>query len=206
MKNRTSHITIFALLLVLLTVSGCFQGQPSSKEPIHLNPNMDRQQKYRPQAESNYFEDGATMRPIVEGTVARGLLKDDSEFHFGKDSNGKFIIEFPKKINVNMELLLRGQERFNIYCSPCHGRVGNGRGIVVEKGMVAPPSFHVDSIRVYPNGRVFDVISNGVRNMPPYKYQVPVEDRWAIIAYFNALQRSQNATLQDVPQSERGSL
>ena len=202
----TSHITTFALIVVLLVTSGCFQGRPSSREPIHLNPNMDQQEKYRPQAESNYFEDGATMRPIVEGTVARGLLKEDTEYHFGKDAKGNFINTFPKQINVTMELLQRGQERYNIYCTPCHGRIGNGRGIVVEKGMLPPPSFHSDSIKVYPNGRVFDVITNGVRNMPPYKYQIPVEDRWAIIAFFKALQRSQNATIQDVPQSERGSL
>ncbi len=206
MKNMTSRIVSIGLFLVLFSISGCFQGRPSSKEPIHLNPNMDRQQKYRPQAESNYFEDGATMRPIVEGTVARGELKDDTRFYFGKDSKGNFIKGFPKQIELNMELLNRGQERFNIFCSPCHGRIGNGRGIVVERGMLPPPSFHTDSIRAYPNGRVFDVITNGIRNMQPYKYQVPVKDRWAIIAYLRALQRSQNATIQDVPQNERGSL
>ncbi len=206
MKNLNLHILPLVLILALLAVSGCYQGSTSSKEPIHLNPNMDRQQKYRPQAESNYFEDGATMRPIVEGTVARGELKEDTEFYFGKDSKGNFIKTFPNQIKVNMALLKRGQERFNIYCSPCHGRVGNGRGIVVEKGMLPPPSFHVDSIRVFPNGHIFDVISNGVRNMPPYKYQIPEKDRWAIISYLKALQRSQNATKEDVPQSERGSL
>ena len=204
MKKVTLQFT--ALFLVLFVVSGCFQGRPSDKEPIHLNPNMDKQQKYRPQAESNYFEDGATMRPIIEGTVARGLLKDDTEFHFGKDAQGNFINGFPKQMILNMKLLKRGQERYGIYCAPCHGQIGNGRGIVVERGMLPPPSFHSDSIRVYPNGRVFDVITNGVRNMPPYKYQIPVEDRWAIIAYFNALQRSQNATIEDVPQNKRGSL
>ena len=206
MKKLTSHLTALLLIFVLLMTSGCFQGRPSSREPIHLNPNMDQQKKYRPQAESNFFEDGATMRPIVEGTVARGQLKDDTEFYYGKDSKGNFIKTFPSQIELNMELLRRGQERYSIYCSPCHGAIGNGRGIVVEKGMLPPPSFHSDSIRVYPNGRVFDVITNGIRNMPPYKYQIPEKDRWAIIAYFNALQRSQNATLQDVPQSERGSL
>ena len=204
MKQITSHLVVFALLIIF--TSGCFQGQPSSKEPIHLNPNMDKQEKYRTQAESNFFENGSTMRPIVEGTVARGQLKDDTEFHFGKDTNDNFISGFPKQIVLNIELLNRGQERYNIYCSPCHGQIGNGRGIVVERGMLPPPSFHTDSIRVYPNGRIFDVITNGVRNMQPYKYQIPAKDRWAIIAYVRALQRSQNATLQDVPQSERGSL
>ncbi len=206
MKNLTSLITSLIMIMVFLMTTGCFQGRPSSKEPIHLNPNMDHQEKYRPQAESNYFEDGATMRPIVEGTVARGQLKDDTQYYYGKDSEGNFIKTFPSQIELNMALLRRGQERFGIYCSPCHGAIGNGRGIVVEKGMVPPPSFHSDSIRVYPTGRVFDVITNGIRNMPPYKYQIPENDRWAIIAYFKALQRSQNATLQDVPQSERGSL
>ena len=206
MRKLVSNIATTLLSLTFLVTAGCFQGRPSSKEPIHLNPNMDNQPKYRPQAESKFFEDGATMRPIVEGTVARGELKDDTEFYFGKDSKGNFVKDFPKAIHFGRELLLRGKERFHIYCSPCHGQIGNGRGIVVERGMLPPPTFHSDSIRAYPNGRIFDVISNGIRNMPPYKYQIPEKDRWAIIAYLRALQRSQNATIDDVPLSERGSL
>ena len=192
--------------MVVFTTTGCFQGRPSSDEPIHLNPNMDRQEKYRPQAESNFFEDGATMRPLVEGTVARGQLKEDTEFYFGKKENGDFIKGFPKQVEFNMALVRRGEERYNIFCTPCHGRIGTGRGIVVEKGLVPPPTFHSDSIRAYPNGRIFDVISNGIRNMQPYKYQIPENDRWAIIAFLRALQRSHNATVKDLPASVKGNL
>jgi len=193
-------------LMVVFATTGCFQGRPSSDEPIHLNPNMDKQEKYRPQAESNFFEDGATMRPLVEGTVARGQLKEDTEFYFGKKDDGDFIEGFPKQVEFNMTLVRRGEERYNIFCTPCHGRIGTGRGIVVEKGLVPPPTFHSDSIRAYPNGRIFDVISNGIRNMQPYKYQIPENDRWAIIAFLRALQRSHNATVKDLPASVKGNL
>ena len=203
MKKILKHAIIAGSLLMLL---GCYQGRPSKDEPIHINPNMDHQQKYRPQAESNFFEDGATMRPVVEGTVARGELKEDTEFYYGKDEKGDFITGFPDKIMFGRELVERGHERFNIYCSPCHGRTGTGRGIIVERGLVPPPSFHTDSIKAFPNGRIFDVITNGIRNMQPYKYQIPEEDRWAIIAFFRALQRSHDATIEDVPQSQRGNL
>jgi hypothetical protein len=196
MSKITLHIFIIATFSLLLV--GCYQGRPSKDEPIHLNPNMDKQPKYRPQAESNFFEDGSTMRTPVEGTVARGELKEDSRYYYGKDDNGEYIKVLP--IDIDMSLLLRGQNRFNIYCSPCHSRVGDGRGIVVENGMVPPTSYHLDRLREAPDGQIFDVITNGLRNMPPYKYQVSVEDRWAIVAYFRALQRSQNATIDDIPE------
>jgi mono/diheme cytochrome c family protein len=165
---------------------------------------MDHQPRYEPQAESKYFADGATMRVPVEGTVARGELRDDVEFYTGKKANGDFVKD--NKLAVNMQLLKRGHERFDIYCSPCHGRAGNGQGIVVARGMLPPPTFHSDSVRVYPDGRLFDVITHGIRNMPPYAAQIPVEDRWAIIAYIRALQRSQHATIDDVPVEKREKL
>ena len=195
---------IIGLLLLILIVSGCYQGRPSKDEPIHLNPNMDNQPKYRPQAQSNFFEDGSTMRLPVEGTVARGDLREDSEYYTGKNDRGDFIKVAP--VNITMALLKRGQERYNIYCSPCHSRVGDGRGIIVEKGMLPPPTFHSDSVRAYADGRVFDVITNGIRNMAAYRFQVPVEDRWAIVAYIRALQRSQNASTNDIPADQKGNL
>jgi len=196
MSKLYLHIVFIAACLML--IAGCYQGRPSKDEPIHLNPNMDNQPKYRPQAESKFFENGSTMRTPVEGTVARGELREDSRYYFGKEENGEFIKTLP--VEINMSLLLRGQERFNIYCSLCHSRVGDGRGIVVERGMVPPTSYHIDRLREAPDGEIFDVISNGLRNMPAYKYQISVEDRWAIVAYFRALQRSQNATVDDIPE------
>lgn len=207
MRTNKYVLTNFLFVLVgTLFIAGCYQGRPSKKEPIHLNPNMDNQEKYRPQEESRYFVDGATMRVPVEGTVARGELREDTEYYTGKTDNGEFIKTIPLRVPYNMQLIERGQKRYDIYCSPCHGRIGNGRGIIVERGMVPPPTFHSDSIRAYPDGRIFDVITNGIRNMPAYKYQVPVEDRWAIIAYFRVLQRSQYAPIEDAPEAVRNEM
>lgn len=105
-----------------------------------------------------------------------------------------------------MQLLQRGQERFNIYCSPCHGKTGDGKGIIVQRGMLPPPSFHEARLLQAPDGHFFDVISNGIRNMPTYRHQIPVSDRWAIVAYLRALQRSQNATINDIPVDLRGNV
>lgn len=198
MKN----VILISLLAVLLISSGCYQGKPSKNEPIHIVPNMDHQEKYRPQAASNFFEDGATMRIPPAGTVARGELREDVKYYTGKDRTGEFIKSLPEQVILDLALLKRGRQRYNIFCSPCHGKVGDGKGIVSARGMVPPPTFHSDSLRAYPPGRVFDVITNGIRNMPPYKFQVPVQDRWAIVAFFKALQRSQNASLKDVPEDK----
>ncbi|MFQ5452688.1 MAG: c-type cytochrome [Candidatus Zixiibacteriota bacterium] len=194
---------IAVLSVTAFALSGCYQERPSERPPIHLNPNMDNQPKYRPQAESNFFEDGATMRLPVAGTVARGELRDNYEFYAGKNWKGNFINDFPDTVKLDMQLIKRGQERFNIYCSPCHSRVGDGKGIMVSHGYLPPPTFHQERLIKMPNGQLFDIITNGVRNMPAYRFQVPVADRWAIISYIRALQRSQTATIDDVPQQIR---
>jgi len=178
-------------------MSGCVRGVPSNRPPIDIIPDMDDQPKYKPQGESKFFADSAAMRPPIPGTVARGELHEDVEFYQGLDSNGNPLISSP--VHVTMELLKRGQERFDIFCSPCHGRLGDGKGIVVERGYSPPPTFHSGRVRQLPDGHIFDVITNGIRNMPPYGPQIPASDRWAIVAYFRALQRSQNAAVNDVP-------
>lgn len=187
------------LLITATALLAACQGRPSTKPPIHLNPNMDHQPKYRPQAESKFFENGQAMRPPVPGTVARGELREDLPYYFGKDQAGKHINYIP--VDVDMKLLQRGQERFNIYCAPCHSRLGDGQGIVVKKGFLPPPSFHLDRVRAFADGYIYDVISNGVRNMPSYKHQIPVADRWAIVAYVRALQRTQSAAAKDIPEA-----
>lgn len=184
MNNKI--LTILAIVLVLL-LSGCFRGSTSEKPPIHVNPNMDHQPKYKAQAQSNYFEDGAAMRQPIAGTVARGELHDDVAFYQGKDKTGTFIQKLP--VPVTTHLLERGRKRFEIYCAPCHSPKGDGQGIIVQKGFMPPPDFHQDKFRHYPDGQVFDVISNGFRNMPSYKHQIPVADRWAIVAHVRELQR-----------------
>ncbi|MEJ2054516.1 MAG: cytochrome c, partial [Calditrichaceae bacterium] len=134
----------------------------------------------------------------------RDELYQDTEYYFGKDANGNLVTENP--LEINMQLLKRGQERFNIYCSPCHSRVGDGQGIVVKRGFLPPPSFHQDMMREKPDGHYFDVITHGLRNMPSYRHQIPVKDRWAIVAYIRALQRSQHAGLSDIPADKRKDL
>lgn len=194
----------FLVIVGMLSISGCFRGMPSDKPPIHLNPNMDNQPKYKAQESSAFFENGSVMRLNIEGTVARGELYEDVEYFTGKDSRGEYLKRVPVK--VDLDLLKRGQERFNIFCSPCHSRIGNGRGIIVKRGLMPPPSFHDERIVAYPDGQYYDIIANGIRNMPSYRYQVPVNDRWAIVAFMRALQRSQNANQSDMPNDTLKSL
>jgi hypothetical protein len=195
---------LFIVFISMVLLTGCFQGTPSEKTPIHLNPNMDTQKKYIPFQKSNFFENGSGMRMPVTGTVARGQLREDDGYYTGKNTDGSFINT--NSLEITMSVLERGQQRFNIYCAPCHDQTGSGLGIVVKKGFLPPPSFHLDRIRVFPDGYYYDVITNGIRNMPSYKAQVPVNDRWAIVAYVRALQKSQSATLKDVPEDIRSEI
>ena len=136
--------------------------------------------------------------------MARGHLDDDAAFYTGKGPDGKFVNTFP--FPVTKEVLERGQQRFNIYCSPCHDRLGMGDGKIVRRGFRHPPSYHIDRLRQVPNGYIFDVITNGFGAMPDYAAQVQPRDRWAIVAYIRALQLSQNAPLSDVPDNARPQL
>jgi hypothetical protein len=195
------NIQYSGLFLALVFFTSCFRGTPSEKPPIHLNPNMDVQEKYLPFTKSHFFVNGSAMRMPIEGTVARGELRENTVYYFGKKDNGSFVKNNPLEITIS--LLERGRQRFNIFCAPCHDQTGSGQGMVVKKGFLPPTSFHLDRIRVFSDGYYFDVISNGIRNMPSYKAQVPVNDRWAIVAYIRALQKSQNAALTDIPEEIR---
>jgi hypothetical protein len=165
---------------------------------------MHDQPRYKPLAKSAFFADQRSARPKVEGTVARGQLKEDTLLHSGK-VGPDFSAELP--FALDRALLDRGQERFTIYCSPCHGQLGSGDGLVVRRGFrIRPASFHDDRLRSKPAGYFFDVISNGFGAMPDYSAQIAVRDRWAIVAYVRALQLSQNATIDDVPAERRAGL
>jgi hypothetical protein len=190
--------------MIITALLGCVRGVPSDKPPIHIIADMYHQPRYNPQSESNFFPDSATMREPVLGTVPQGWLRADSIYFYGSDSQGNYVAVSP--VPVTQKLLERGQERYNIYCSPCHSRLGDGKGIVVQRGMLPPPTFHSDRIRQFPDGQIFDAISNGVRNMPSYGDQVQVSDRWAIVSYVRALQLSQNAPAVDVPPEIRSGL
>jgi len=165
----------------LLLASGC----------QYLKQDMANQPKNRPLSPSDFFADGRSERPLVENTVARGSIAED-ELFVPKDSNN-----FP--LPVTPHLLQRGEERYKIFCSPCHGLQGDGNGLVAMRGMKHPPTYHQDRLRQAPNGYFYDNITNGFGAMYGYSAQIPPRDRWAIIAYVRALQLSRNAKVSDLP-------
>ena len=161
---------------------------------------MANQPQYDPLEESTFFGDGMSARPAVEGTIARGQVNEDTFFTTGKVGNA-FAPSFP--FPVTPQVMKRGQERFEIYCSMCHGRTGMGLGMIVQRGYRRPTSFHEERLRNEPPGYFFDVMTNGFGVMPSYRSMIPPQDRWAIAAYIRALQLSQGATVNDIPESDR---
>jgi mono/diheme cytochrome c family protein len=182
-KVEKRHIGYFGLL-ALLTLAGCRQ-------------DMHDQPRFKPLAESDFFADLRSSRAPVDGTVARGQLHEDTYFYTGKigANPGNYM---PSEVPVNEEILARGRERFNIYCAPCHSRLGDGNGMVVQRGYRHPPSYHQDRLRQAPLGYFFDVMTNGFGAMPDYAAQIAPRDRWCIVAYIRALQLSQNASAADI--------
>ncbi len=169
----------------------------SCRQDMHDPP------RYRPLAASEFFADGRASRPRIADTVARGQLRLDEALYKGR-TGGELVDRIP--IQVTRATLERGRERFDIFCSVCHGQLGDGDGMVVQRGFRPPPSFHLDRLRRRPVGHYFDVMTNGFGAMASYASRVPVEDRWAIAAYIRALQLSQNATIDDVPAGDRAKL
>lgn len=178
------------MLLSLLMTSGCVQ-------------KLAYQPKYEPLDQSAFFADGQASRQLVEGTVARGMAHTDALLYAGLQ-DGKPAERFP--FQVTAAVLQRGQERFNIYCAPCHSNTGDGNGLVVQRGFPAPPSLHEERLRQAPVGYIFTVITNGHGIMPSYSKQIAAEDRWAIIAYVRALQLSQHAPAAALPVDMRQQL
>lgn len=177
---------------------------------IHVVPDMDNQPRYEAQSRNPMFADRRAMRPPVPGTVARGTDLDRPDVTTGRLGDG-WVTANP--MPVDQRVLERGRQRYDVFCSPCHGLAGFGDGMVarradeLQEGTWTPPtSFHSDLIRQRPDGHLYNTIANGIRNMPGYGSQIPVEDRWAVVAYVRALQRSQNATVDDVPPAIRAQL
>ncbi len=183
LKRKFLYRSLFGIASLILT--GC-----------ELRQAMYDQEKYEPLEKSSFFADGQSWRPQVEGTVARGELREDTHFYEGI-VNGELSNVLP--IDLNKEVLERGQQRYNIYCSPCHDRTGQGNGIIVKRGLKQPTSFHDDRLKDMPVGYFFDVITNGYGVMYSYASRVPIKDRWAIAAYIRTLQLSQNVDLEKLP-------
>lgn len=216
------RIKLLALVLIFLPAfTGCSSLVTAYRQPpIQIIPDMDDQPKYKPQAAAPFFADGRTSRPPVAGTVIHGLedgayisgnhafyanlkINRDETFYTGKIGDS-YTGQNP--LPLTEAVLRRGQERFNITCANCHDRVGTGQGIVVLRGHPPATNLHDDRIRTMPDGQIFNTITKGLRNMMPLGHQISPEDRWAIIRYVRALQRSQNATLADVPEDQKGNL
>jgi len=190
-NRRSTTIRVLMLVVLSLALTGCVRGCRSSRPPIHLNPNMDDQPRYDAQTSSDFFYDGMTMREPVEGTVARGELTGDAAWLTGRDAAGEYLAAMP--IEPTEALLERGRERYEIYCLPCHDEAGRGKGVLLEYGGVPTPSLHDEQRRGYPDGRLFDVISNGSGLMPAYRYPIPPADRWAIVSHVRRLQEQESA-------------
>ena len=166
--------------------------------------NMHDQAKIDPYEESDFFPDKVGSRPLPAGTVARGFLREDAALYSGLDAQGQPVAAFPYP--VTRELLRRGQQRYDVFCSPCHDRAGTGRGMIVARGYKQPSSYHIDRLRQAPVGYFYDVVTRGFGVMPSYAAQVTPEDRWAIVAYVRALQLAQDARLADLSPEERARL
>ncbi|MCS7182946.1 MAG: cytochrome c [Thermoanaerobaculum sp.] len=199
-------VILAALALIPLALIARARVTTSSVPRLHLIGDMDTQPYLKAQAANPLFADGRAMRMPVPGTVARGSLMEP-EVATGRDGNGWLeVIPVP----LTRELMARGRERYDIFCAPCHGYSGYGDGVVnrraerLQEGTWTPvASFHTETARSRPAGYIYNAITHGVRTMPPYGGQIPVLDRWAIVAYVKALQRSQHASLADVPPEVR---
>lgn len=189
---RRRPAALLGAALLLIGTAGC-----------ELRQAMYDQEKYEPLEASAFFADGMSFRSQVDGTVARGQLMLDEHFYQGT-VQGQFAETLP--VPVDRPLLARGRERYDIFCAPCHDRTGAGNGMIVQRGLKQPPSFHQERLLEVPVGHLYDVITNGFGVMYSYASRIPVADRWAIVAYLKALQLSQNLELDQLPAEDQRQL
>lgn len=194
-------VTAFILLLALFVGFAGFRGDVSKLPPIEVFPDMDRQPKIRPQTESDFFGSGLASQSFVDGTVARGSDYEVSPYTTGLITGTTNFVDIAP-VKVDRQLLERGRNRYDIYCSPCHGMAGDGKGVVGNYGLVAR-NLHEGPIVEQPDGSYFQTISNGKNLMGPYGDRLVVQDRWAVIAYLRALQRSRLGTVEELPENLR---
>ena len=202
---RYVYLVLFFVVVLAVGALG-FRGSISTRPPLEVFPDMDRQSKFHPQDATTFFADGRTDRPIPAGTVARGDLREDGHMYAGRNASGDFAKGYPVDLAIDRGFIERGRERYEIYCTPCHGSLGNGRGIVTNYGWGGPANLHSDLIRNQPEGEIYNTITNGKNTMFSLGDKIVPEDRWAIVAYVRALQRSQNGRIEDVPASHQGEL
>ncbi len=202
---RYVYLATFFVVVLTVGILG-FRGSISSKPPLEVFPDRDRQPKLRPQESSNFFADGRVERPLPAGVVARGNLRADAALYQGRTAGGEWVRGIPSPLTVDARFLQRGRERFEISCAPCHGKLGDGNGITKSYGMGATPTFHDDRIRTMAEGEIFNTITNGKATMMGYADKVVPEDRWAIIAYVRTLQGAQHGSVGDVPAARKAEL
>ncbi len=209
------YVYFATALLVVLTISiAGFRGRLSTRPPVEVFPDMDRQAKYKPQAPSPFFADGRADRPLPPGAVARGRgvaadpawLRADDFLYRGGNGKGEWARGFPPALTVDARFMERGRERYTIYCAPCHGAVGDGQGITRGYGMATTATYQDDRIRNMAEGEIFNTITHGKNTMSAYGDKLSPRDRWAVIAYVRALERARAGSVADVPPEHKGDL
>ena len=195
----------YALIIIAVVSVAGLQGSHSRKPPLEVFPDMDRQNKLRPQADNDFFGSGRTSQPYVAGTIARGTAYQDIPVNTGRvTGTTNFVASIPAAISES--LLERGRERYDINCSPCHGGTGDGKGITTQYGMVAVANFHDPRLVKMAAGEIFNTITHGKNLMGAYGANIDIPDRWAVVAYVRALQRARLAVGDEVPENERAAL
>lgn len=211
---RYAYYTLAFVVVLLVSIMG-YRGMISTQPPLEVFPDMDHQAKYKPQASSKFFADGRADRPIPAGTVPFGrdsgqsdasYLRADDFRYEGKLADGSFGRGFPAGVEVTETFIRRGKNRYEIYCAPCHGALGDGNGITKSYGMLVTPSYHDDRLRGMADGEIFNTITHGKNTMFSYADKLSPDDRWAVVAYVRALQRAAHGTINDVPTEQRGGL
>jgi mono/diheme cytochrome c family protein len=217
-KTELPRGVVFGLLIVAtaavvpFALAGLARVSTSDKPRVHIVPDMDFQSKFKTQKANAFFADGRAMRPQVAGTIAQGELRDDEHFYQGKVEGG-WAQTFPAQLELSDQSMQRGREQFGIYCTPCHGVDGRGQGMIhlrakslMQGTWVPPTDLHLETLRYKPEGQLFDGVSRGSRNMPGYASQLSTADRWAVVLYLRALQRSRASGIEDVPPDQRQGL
>ncbi len=203
---RYAYLTLFFVVVTAVSILG-FRGSLSERPPLEVFPDMDRQPKYQPQAESAFFADGRSDRPTPAGVVPYGrtalasegkYLAADDHLYRGVNADGTYAKGYPAGVTLNAALLERGKVKYDIYCAPCHGTTGDGNGITKQYGMGATPTYHDERLRSVPEGEIFHVITAGKGNMLSYADKLEPADRWAVVAYVRTLQRAQTGKPEDV--------